>query len=356
MTNRLRIAVTSDPELPVPPVLYGGIERIVHFLVEGLTARGHDVVLFGHRDSRVSCELVPFPGTSSRSAVDSARNATTIARRIATGQFDVIHSFGRLAYLTPIAWSPIRKLMTYQRPITPASIIRARRLFGSSLEFTGCSRHLIQPVESLGTWHVVYNGVPLAAYTFRECVASDAPVVFLGRLEEIKGPHLAIESARLAGRNVVLAGNVEPEHQRYFDEQIRPLLNDTTVKYIGPVGDREKNELLGQAAALLMPILWDEPFGIVMAEALACGTPVIGFNRGSVPEIVAHGATGFLAADAREMAAGIRRIADLDRRACRVSAEERFSDQVIVSAYEALYSAREADTRAPSSVVAKASS
>jgi glycosyltransferase involved in cell wall biosynthesis len=355
MTKRLRIAITTDPELPVPPRLYGGIERIVHVLVEGLIADGHHVVLFGHRDSRVSCELVPLPGTSSQSAIDTARNATTIARRVADGHFDVIHSFGRLAYLTPLAWSPLRKIMTYQRPITPASIARARRLFGSSLEFTGCSRHLIRGVESLGRWHVVYNGVSLAAYTFRDGVAPDAPVVFLGRLEEIKGPHLAIESAGLAGRDIILAGNVESEHQRYFDEHIRPFVDESKVKYIGPVDDREKNDLLGRAAALLMPILWNEPFGIVMAEALACGTPVIAFNRGSVPELVDDDVTGFLVSDAQGMADAIRHSDSLSRRACRVAAEERFSDRVMVRAYEALYSGRER-VAGTAGVIANASS
>jgi glycosyltransferase involved in cell wall biosynthesis len=355
MKGALRIAVTTDPELPVPPRLYGGIERIVHFLVEGLTERGHEVVLFGHRDSRVSCELVPYPGTSSQSAADTARNSATIVRRVATGRFDVVHSFGRLAYLTPLALSSVPKIMSYQRPITRASIVRARKIFGDAVEFTGCSQHLIDPVKSIGDWHVIYNGVPLSAYTFQDRVPSDAPVVFLGRLEEIKGPHLAIESARLAGRRIVIAGNIEPQHQQYFDDYIRPSIDGTTVTYVGPVGDRDKNELLGQAAALLMPILWDEPFGIVMAEALACGTPVIGFNRGAVPEIVEAGVTGFLVSDVHGLADGIRRIGSINRSTCRTTAEARFSDRVIVSAYESLYFSRHKASDRPSGEAASVS-
>ena len=337
MNDRLRIAMVADPELPIPPEHYGGIERIIHFLVSGLTHNGHEVVLFAHRESRVCCELVPYRGRSSQSFADVARNTTTIARHVWAGGFDVVHSFGRLVYLAPLAPHPVRKIMSYQRPITPARIRQARLLFRSSIQFTACSRHMTRPVESLASWHVVHNGVRLDAYTFRSRVPPDAPLVFLGRVEEIKGPHLAIQAARAAGRSLVIAGNVQPEHQRYFDERIRPHLDGTTVTYIGSVGDREKNELLGRASALLMPVLWDEPFGIVMAEALACGTPVIGFRRGSVPEVVTDGVTGFLASAVTELVAGIQRLEEIDRHACRTSVERRFSDAVIVRAYESLY-------------------
>jgi glycosyltransferase involved in cell wall biosynthesis len=337
--DALRIAVTADPEIPVPPVHYGGAERIVHLLVEGLHARGHDVALFAHPDSKVSCRLIPYPGRSSDSPIDTIRNSTTIATHVLGGGFDLLHSFSRLAYLTPLALSPIPKFMSYGRAITPRSIKLARLLFGRSIEFTACGRHFISPVESLAPWHVIYNAVPIDTYTFRPAVAPDAPVVFLGRVEHIKGPHLAIQSARQAGRTIILAGNVPEGHQDYFDREIRPLVDDVHVRYVGPVDDRQKNELLGSAAAFLMPILWDEPFGIVMAEALACGTPVIGFNRASVPEIVDDGVTGFLVKDVDEMARAIDRVASIDRRACRATVERRFSDRVVVEQYESLYRA-----------------
>jgi glycosyltransferase involved in cell wall biosynthesis len=336
-SGNLRIAITADPELPVPPGQYGGIERVIHFLVEGLSARGHEVVLFAHRDSHTSCELVPYRGLTSGSCVDLVRNSSTIARRLRAEKFDVIHGFGRLAYLAPLAYHPIRKIMSYQRAISPRSIVFARRLFGRSMEFTACSQHMTRSVESLATWHVVYNGVPVRGFTFTDRVSLDAPLVFLGRVEEIKGPHLAIQAARAAGRRIVLAGNIEREHREFFDCHIRPHVDGSAVKYIGPVNDREKNQLLREAAALLMPILWDEPFGIVMAEALACGTPVIGFRRASVPEVVDDGVTGFLATDVAGMVAAIGRLPDINRQSCRTAAETRFSDAVIVAAYEALY-------------------
>src|SRR5205814_8143024 len=143
----------------------------------------------------------------------------------------------------------------------------------------------------------------------------------LGRMEEEKGGHLAIEAARIAGRRLVIAGNVVPARRAYFDSRIKPYVDGRLVEYVGPVDDYEKNRLLGQAAALLMPILWDEPFGIVMAEALACGTPVIGFNRASVGEVVTDGVTGVLCADFAALCEGIRQVDTLDRRACREAAE-----------------------------------
>ncbi len=337
MRDRLRIAITADPELPVPPEHYGGIERVVHFLVERLTEAGHDVVLFAHRQSSVSCELVPYPGISSGSLRDTVRNAAIVAGRVFGGHFDVVHSFARLQYLAPLAWHPVRKLMSYQRPITQGSIARAVRLFGDAIEFTACSDWMTKGVRPLAPWHVVYNGVPLEKYAFRPVVAADAPVVFLGRIEHIKGPHLAIEAARRAGRRIVLAGNIQPEHQRYFDEQIQPHLDSDSVTFIGQINDRRKNELLGSAAALLMPILWDEPFGIVMAEALACGTPVVALARGAVPEVVQDGITGYVTTDVEGLAYGIERAHRLDRTECRRAAENRFGDAVIASRFEEVY-------------------
>lgn len=334
--TRLSIAMTADPFLPVPPLQYGGIERVIQFLADGLVERGHRVVLFAHRDSKVRADLVPYPTDQNQSVVQIARNAATIGATIMRGRYDIVHSFGRLNYLVPLALTSTPKIMSYQRPITPRSIAQANRVFGTSITFTACSRNMIEPVKSLGDWRVVHNGVPLDTYTFQRQVDANAPLVFLGRFDPEKGAHLAIEVAKRAGRRIVLAGNI-PVKRAYFEEIVRPLIDDDRVRYIGPVDDRAKNELLGAAAALLMPILWEEPFGIVMAEALACGTPVIGFGRGSVPEVVRHGVTGFVANDVEGLVEGVAALERLDREYCRRDAEARFSDRVIVDQYEAIY-------------------
>jgi glycosyltransferase involved in cell wall biosynthesis len=231
----------------------------------------------------------------------------------------------------------IPKLMSYQRKVTPRSIAWARRLAGNTIEFTAVSRDMITNVQHLAPWHVVYNGVPMEIYKFEGAVKPSAPLVFLGRIEPIKGTHLAIDVAQRSGVPLVIAGNIPDEHQEYFQTQIAPRLDGGSITYVGPVNDSEKNSLLGRARAFLMPILWDEPFGIVMAEALACGTPVIGLNRGSVPEVVAHGVTGFVCSDVNEMVQAVSRVDQLDRAASRARAEAMFTENTVVEGFLKIY-------------------
>jgi glycosyltransferase involved in cell wall biosynthesis len=183
----------------------------------------------------------------------------------------------------------------------------------------------------------VPNGLSLDTYAFRAAVPDDAPLVFLGRMEEIKGPHLAIEAARRAGRRLTLAGNVPPEHQAWFEARIAPHIDGTRIRFVGPVDDVQKSALLGGACALLMPVLWEEPFGLVMVEAMACGTPVIGLRRGGVPEVVADGATGFVVDTVEEMAAAVRRLPALSRAACRDRVAALYSDGALVEGCLRIY-------------------
>jgi glycosyltransferase involved in cell wall biosynthesis len=322
----------------VPPLHYGGIERIVDMLARGLVLRGHQVTLFAHADSATVGHLVPWPGGSSRFRTDTARNAATLARHVYAKHFDLVHSFSRIAYLTPILPLPISKLMTYQRQISPRSVRLGQTLSRGTLWFSAISRWMMRDVEEIGTWRLVFNGVPLMVFDFRPHLRPDAPLVFLGRVEEIKGPHLAIEIARRAKLPLVIAGNIPPEHRAWFQANIAPHVDGQRVFFRGPVNDTEKNELLGCARALLMPILWDEPFGIVMAEAMACGTPVLGLSRGAVPEVVEHGVTGFVADDVGGLVAAAGRLQEINRATCRARVERLFSDAAAVDAYLAVYS------------------
>ena len=335
----LRIALVADPYVPVPPVHYGGIERVVAFLVEGLVARGHHVTLWAAPGSDVPCETVEYGVPPHTGRVDRLRELAQVAvplfRRRA--EFDVVHSFGRLAALMPLLPLPLPKIQSYQREITPRSIALAQRLGGDSITFTACSTNCRRPVSHLGRWETVYNGVPMADYDFRPDVPEDAPLTFLGRIERIKGTHNAIEVARRTGRRLVIAGNVPDEHRTYFEAEVAPHLDGEQIRYVGPVDDRQKNEMLGASAAFLMPIEWEEPFGIVMAEAMACGTPVIGTRRGSVPEVVEEGVTGFVCDEVDAMVAAVGRLGELDRAATRARCEAFFSDTAIVDAYEDLY-------------------
>ncbi len=339
----MRILITADPYIPIPPRLYGGIERILDFLVRGLVHRGHSVTLVAHPDSRTPAELVtygrpPHFGMIPR-ATELAQVASALWRR--RHAFDVIHSFGRLAALLPIL--PLRRLpkvQSYQRDIPWTSIARAVRLAGSSIAFTGCASCVFVDRPSgtdTGRWLTIPNGVDVAGFTATTAVAPDAPLMFLGRLEPIKGPHHAIAIARLANRRLIIAGNTVPEYATYFDQQIAPHVDGDRVTYVGTVDDVQKNMWLGQSAAFLMPIDWEEPFGIVMAEALACGTPVIAFKRGSVTDIVREGVNGFACTSVEDAAAAVGRLHTLDRGRVREDCEARFDASVIITQYEQLY-------------------
>lgn len=336
----MKIAITADPEIPVPPQLYGGIERIIDMLVRGLVERGHEVTLFAHPDSVVPARLVPYVGLRPQNPRDTLRNTWSITRELARGQYDLVHSFGRLAYLLPILPWRIPKLMSYQREPTIKGIRRAIQLSKSgTLTFTGCSEYIAAQIRPYASAFSIYNGVPSDSYDFNPKVGDDGPLVFLGRIEHVKGTHLAIEIAKSTQHRLIIAGNVpiDAQSQHYFKTQVQPFIDQDQIQYIGPVNDAQKNILLGRAKAFLMPILWNEPFGIVMAEAMACGTPVIGMARGSVREVVDHGLTGFIANDLSEMINAVGEISAISRTIVREVFLKRFSAHKIVADYERLY-------------------
>lgn len=335
--QKLRILLTVDPELPVPPGLYGGIERIAEVLIHGLMEQGHSVTLCANRESIVPCELIPWPGTRSQQLKDTLRNATTLATLVVKKRFDILHSFSRLAYMTALMPFKIPKIMSYQREPSLRQIRKAVGLAKKgSLVFTGCSNYITHQIAQVATAYTIYNCAPIEKYTLVTDVGEDAPLMFLGRIEDIKGTHIAVEVARKTNRRLIIAGNIPAEGVTYFDNMVKPYLDDRIV-YIGAVNDSQKNEWLGKSAALLMPIQWNEPFGIVMAEAMACGTPVIGFNRGSVPEVVREGINGYTCSNQEEMINAVRSLEKIDRKKVRNDFVERFSDTSIIGQYLLLY-------------------
>jgi glycosyltransferase involved in cell wall biosynthesis len=333
----MRIALTADPEIPVPPVYYGGIERIVDMLAKEYHERGHEVTVFAHPDSTPPGRHVAWAGRCSQSKSDTARNSMILAWEVLSHRYDIVHSFSRIAYLAPILPLRIPKIMTYQRAISPRSVRLGHMLSGGTLEFTAISQWMMEPVQNLGRWHVVPNGVPLETYTFQPTVKPDAPLVFLGRIEEIKGPHLAIEVAKRSHNRLIIAGNVPDEKRPWFDAYVAPHIDDRQIQYIGPVDDARKNALLGEAKAFLMPILWDEPFGIVMAEAMACGTPVIGFRRGAVSEVVEDDVTGFIVNNIEDMISSVMRLENVSRSACRRRVDKMYSATAVANGYLLIY-------------------
>jgi glycosyltransferase involved in cell wall biosynthesis len=208
------------------------------------------------------------------------------------------------------------------------------------MKFTGCSEYICKMGRaSGGDWRCIYNFVEMEKLTFTPRVDSDAPLVFLSRIESIKGPDLAIGIARASGRRLILAGN-RPESGPELDfwrSRIEPEIGRDGIEWMGEVNDVVKNGLLGQAAALVVPIQWDEPFGIVFAEALAAGTPVITCARGAAPEIISEGRTGFFIRSVAEGAAAVSKIAEINRNECRLAAEAKFSSSACAEQYLALY-------------------
>ena len=337
----LRIAITADPYIPVPPRLYGGIERVVALLASGLVRRGHDVTLIAHPDSRTSAKLIGYGAPPHTGAGSRLRELWQVASALAglAGTVDVIHSFGRLAALLPVLpMRGVKKIQSYQRAIPWSGVARAGRLAGNSILFTGCSTSLYQASGSVARrtrWRTVFNCVDPSAYSAVQRVSPDAPLAFLGRIERIKGTHTAIAVAKATHRPLVIAGNISDP--AYFRAEIAPHIEDGAVSYIGELDDAGKNRLLGSSLALLMPIEWEEPFGIVMAEAFACGTPVVGFDRGSVSEIVRDGINGFVARDVEGACRAVQQLHRIDRVVVRRDCEERFSCDAVIDAYEEIY-------------------
>jgi glycosyltransferase involved in cell wall biosynthesis len=339
----MRVLLLMDPLIPVPPRHYGGIERVIADLASALHRRGHDVTLWAGPGSHAAGSVRTFGRVGEWTRWSNVRNTLVVTARFLArpGAFDVVHNFGRLAYLSGVLAWRLPKVQTYMRTVDPSNMRKVRALGARRLLFTAVSRMIRDTgAPGGGDWHVVYNSASPDRYACRTTVDPDrAPLVFLGRLERCKGAHTAIDVASRLGRTLVIAGNVStlPEERDYFEREIQPRIDGRLIQYIGPVDDAQKNALLGSAAALLLPIEWEEPFPVVLPEAMLCGTPVIALRRGGVPEGIDDGRTGFVCDTADDMVAAIGRLARIDRAACRAEAERRFSVDVIADEYERLY-------------------
>jgi glycosyltransferase involved in cell wall biosynthesis len=335
----LKILLTADPPIPVPPTGYGGIERIVDALVRHYRSRGHCVGLVSN--PRSTCEAdARFSWRTEPGSLASLRNALALSRAVDSFRPDVLHSFSRLGYMIPLLARRLPKVMSYQRHTGGRQIRWAARIGGRSMHFTGCSEFIASMGRATaGSWLAIPNFIEPEKISFSGSVPPDAPLVFLSRIESIKGPDMAIEIAKASGRRLILAGNraqTGPERD-FWDSRIAGQIGRDGIEWIGEVNDRQKNELLGRAAALVVPIQWDEPFGIVFAEALAAGTPVITCARGASPEIVEQGRTGFFIKDAADGVAAVGQLSRINRADCREAALARFSCEACAAQYLALY-------------------
>lgn len=335
----MKILLTVDPEIPVPPQLYGGIERIVSSLCKAYTAKGHTVYLLAHPDSDepATRKIFGWQGLSSRDKADIVRNTRQLNEVAQQVQPDIVHSFSRLLYTYPLLLQKkVPVVQSYQRKISPHSTRIASMLGGSMLHFTACGAHTFSELPNKHKWTAIWNFTN-TAYFVPDAKARQEYLFFLGRIEDIKGTKEAIQAAIATGEKLIIAGNIDSQHQHYFDTEIKPHLSHPLIEYVGTVDDKQKLHYLQRTKALLFPIKWEEPFGIVMAESMACGTPVIGFKRGSVPEVIVDGQNGFQANNVEEMAEAIRQLPHIDRFRVREHAVRHFSTHVVSEQYLKLF-------------------
>jgi glycosyltransferase involved in cell wall biosynthesis len=333
----MKILVISDPHIPIPPRQYGGAERIVALLCRGLKDRGHDVRLIGGVGSMdygdgVLTHVAPTLAHPSRAFRKILFQLLSLwgARGI-----DVVVNFGRQDYLLTLLQTGIPVVSVHQNPFGQHELDWFLRWKRGPLRFIGISQAQVAGLVPSGLIDVVYNATDTDSITPPPAETPREYLAFLGRITESKGADTAINVARRTGLPLKLAGTImngETGAAKFFDEKIRPHL-DEQIQFVGPVDDEGKRKLLGGAKALLFPIRWAEPFGIVMAEALACGTPVVGARRASVPEVVEHGRTGFVVDSEDEMVEAALRVDTLSRSDCRRAAEERFSPRTLVDGY-----------------------
>ena len=332
-----------DPGILIPVKGYGGHERLIEIFAKEYTNQGHKVSLLVTEGSYVENCTVHSLGKEGFPQPTKDRNKTTLTAWKYLwkyrNEFDLVHNFGRLLYLLPILNLPVKKIMTYGREITGSNINKFLKLPNKNIVFTGCSKNLISRSGAVGNWHTIYNAIDFNKYNLTTNVEEDAPLIFLGRIEKVKGCHTAIAVAKATGNKLIIAGNISPleDEKLYFEKEIEPLIDGVQIKYIGAVNDVQKNECLGKSKALLMPIEWNEPFGIVMIEAMACGTPVIAFDRGSVSEVVEDGITGFKVPNFNSMVDKLNELNNFNRSKCRDAAKFKFDILPITRKYLELF-------------------
>ncbi|WP_447978360.1 glycosyltransferase family 4 protein [Candidatus Nitrospira bockiana] len=335
----MRIAQVAPLWESVPPKLYGGTERVVSYLTEELVRQGHDVTLFASGDSETTAHLVPVTPRSLRlhDGIFNRDAPITLQCEQVFGSdlgFDVIHS--HLDFLAfPLARRcPSPVLTTIHGRLDLPELTPVYREFREHplVSISDAQRRPIPWANWVGT---VHHGLPPNLYRFHR--GGGGYLAFLGRIAPEKCPDQAIRIAQATGMPLRIAAKVDPADREYFHSKIEPLLSDPLVEFIGEIDDEEKNDFLGDALALLAPFDWPEPFGLVLIEALACGTPVLAYRRGSIPEIIEDGVTGFVADTLTELIDAAGKVRTVDRERCRKAFEERFTVEHMVRRYVALY-------------------
>jgi glycosyltransferase involved in cell wall biosynthesis len=349
----MRIAQVAPLYEAVPPRLYGGTERIVSYLADGLVERGHDVTLFASGDSSTRAKLAPARSVALR--LDPEPKTSAIAAHLSmlhdvrerADDFDIIHF-----HLSHFQHFPLFEHCPAKTVTTPHGRLDYSDLPGAlarwpEFPFVSISKRQRLPLGQANWVGNVYHGLPLDQYAAPSKPRSDGSepyLAFLGRFSRDKRPDRAIEIARRSSLQLRMAAKISIDDRRYFQEVVEPLIDDDRVVYLGEVGDTEKIVFLQNAAGLLFPIDWPEPFGLVVIESMAFGTPVIAWNEGAMPEIIDEGRTGFVVDSIDAAVSRVRELDSLDRQQVRAVFEQRFSAHRMIDDYEAIYASLLAET------------
>jgi glycosyltransferase involved in cell wall biosynthesis len=333
----MRIAMIAPLEMRVPPVGYGGTELVVSLLTEELVRRGHEVTLFASGDSVTSATLVPgcerfLRGTDRDKRILTMLQVTACLER--AHEFDLVHNHTCFEGLATAGLVDTPMLTTLHGALAGDWLLLFARYRGWHNAIShAAARRLPRRKRFAG---VIHNAIDVGSHPFHAGPRDDY-LLSLSRISPEKGTHLAIEVARRTQRRLVVAGNVDDVDRPYFETQVLPRVDGALVTYVGEADQATKRELLANAHCLLAPVTWEEPFGLFLVEAMACGTPVVAFRRGSIPEVVEHGVTGFVVDDLDAMCSALDRLSAISPEACRRRAEERFDVPRMADDYLAAY-------------------
>lgn len=350
-SGRLRIALLAPPWIPIPPPGYGGIELVIAELAGGLVRHGHDVALLAAPGSRSSARVVPLLEHDHADQIGQTlfdvdhvgRALEVIDAAAGRGRpFDIVHDHSGFALVAIGDRVDVPVLHTVHGPFTPETSTFYRQ-HADKVWLSGLSdAQLAAGPPGLRWVGAIPNPINVQAWPLER--RKDDYLLWMGRMTEGKGAHRAIAVARSAGRPLVIAGPVQTGQREFFEREIEPHIDSGQVSYVDEVGGERKRELFAHAAALLMPIRWPEPFGMVMIEAMACGTPVIAYRSGSVPEVMEQGRTGFVVRELDDAIEAVRRVRYLSRARCREVFEERFTARRMAHDYLDVYAQLIAET------------
>lgn len=347
----MRIAMIAPVEMRVPPIAYGGTELVVSLLTEELVRRGHEVTLFASGDSVTSARLVSVcdrfvRGSGRDGGILTMLNVLACVEQ--ADRFDIIHNHTCFEGLSVAGLVNTPMLTTFHGGLSGDWLLLFDHYAGWYNTISRAMKCALPAKERFAG--VIYNAIDVDSYPFNEGSRNEH-LLFLSRISAEKGPHLAIQVARRVGLPLVIAGNVHPVDEEYFRTAVLPEVDGRQVRYVGEADYHTKRELLADARCLLAPITWPEPFGLFMAEAMACGTPVVALNRGAAPEVVAHGLTGFVVDTPEAMAEAVARVDQIDPAACRDHVRRRFDVPRMADDYLAAYQRiLAAESRVPAAV------